>query len=88
MIKSKTLTLFLLISNLAFSQQQTALPQVEVEGQPFGANAHRLAQALEFLGVPLDQNILKSLKFATEAAITILRIDDLIKLAPEEPEGR
>lgn len=28
---------------------------------------------------------LKSLKFATEAAITILRIDDLIKLSPEEP---
>merc|ERR1711865_28578 len=27
---------------------------------------------------------LKSLKFATEAAITILRIDDLIKVAPEE----
>jgi len=31
---------------------------------------------------------LKSLKFATEAAITILRIDDLIKIAPDpEPEG-
>ncbi|XP_033116226.1 T-complex protein 1 subunit alpha-like [Anneissia japonica] len=29
---------------------------------------------------------IKSLKFATEAAITILRIDDLIKLAPEEKE--
>merc|ERR1712151_1049416 len=31
---------------------------------------------------------LKSLKFATEAAITILRIDDLIKIDPEpEPQG-
>ncbi|OWF49168.1 T-complex protein 1 subunit alpha-like [Mizuhopecten yessoensis] len=30
---------------------------------------------------------IKSLKFATEAAITILRIDDLIKLAPEQKEG-
>jgi len=30
----------------------------------------------------------KSLKFATEAAITILRIDDLIKLAPEKGEER
>lgn len=30
---------------------------------------------------------IKSLKFATEAAITILRIDDLIKLFPEEKEG-
>merc|ERR1712232_85569 len=30
---------------------------------------------------------LKSLKFATEAAITILRIDDLVKIAPE-PEGQ
>jgi len=29
---------------------------------------------------------IKSLKFATEAAITILRIDDLIKLAPERGE--
>lgn len=29
---------------------------------------------------------LKSIKFATEAAITILRIDDMIKLAPEEKE--
>jgi T-complex protein 1 subunit alpha len=28
----------------------------------------------------------KSLKFATEAAITILRIDDMIKLAPKEQE--
>merc|ERR1712093_277957 len=31
---------------------------------------------------------LKSLKFATEAAITILRIDDLIKLAPEQQPQR
>jgi len=30
----------------------------------------------------------KSLKFATEAAITILRIDDLIKLAPEQGEEK
>uniref|UniRef100_A0A8R1EIE3 Uncharacterized protein n=1 Tax=Caenorhabditis japonica TaxID=281687 RepID=A0A8R1EIE3_CAEJA len=29
----------------------------------------------------------KSLKFATEAAITILRIDDLIKLDKQEPAG-
>ena len=29
----------------------------------------------------------KSLKFATEAAITILRIDDLIKLFPEQKDG-
>jgi len=31
---------------------------------------------------------IKSLKFATEAAITILRIDDMIKLAPEDKSGR
>uniref|UniRef100_A0A7S3IYR0 T-complex protein 1 subunit alpha n=1 Tax=Strombidium inclinatum TaxID=197538 RepID=A0A7S3IYR0_9SPIT len=30
----------------------------------------------------------KSLKFATEAAITILRIDDMIKLAPPPQEGQ
>ena len=29
---------------------------------------------------------IKSLKFATEAAITILRIDDMMKLAPEKSE--
>ena len=29
---------------------------------------------------------IKSLKFATEASITILRIDDMIKLAPEKSE--
>lgn len=29
---------------------------------------------------------IKQLKFATEAAITILRIDDLIKLEPEGKE--
>jgi T-complex protein 1 subunit alpha len=31
---------------------------------------------------------IKCLKFATEAAITILRIDDMIKLAPEQKQGR
>lgn len=30
----------------------------------------------------------KSLKFATEAAITILRIDDLIKLEPERGDEK
>jgi T-complex protein 1 subunit alpha len=30
---------------------------------------------------------IKSLKFATEAAITILRIDDMIKMQPIEKEG-
>jgi len=30
---------------------------------------------------------IKSLKFATEAAITILRIDDLIKLNPENEKN-
>ena len=29
---------------------------------------------------------LKSIKFATEAAITILRIDDMIKVAPEKKD--
>ena len=31
---------------------------------------------------------IKSLKFATEAAITILRIDDMIKLAEEAKGGK
>ena len=29
---------------------------------------------------------INSIKFATEVAITILRIDDMIKLAPEQRE--
>jgi T-complex protein 1 subunit alpha len=29
---------------------------------------------------------INSIRFATEAAITILRIDDMIKLAPEKKE--
>ncbi|KAK3611272.1 hypothetical protein CHS0354_004921 [Potamilus streckersoni] len=57
---------------------------------------------LRWVGLNLDEGIvrdnkaagvlepamskIKSLKFATEAAITILRIDDMIKLAPEEKE--
>ncbi|XP_065323182.1 T-complex protein 1 subunit alpha-like [Gordionus sp. m RMFG-2023] len=31
---------------------------------------------------------IKSIKFATEAAITILRIDDLIKLNPDKPDHK
>lgn len=30
----------------------------------------------------------KSLRFATEAAITILRIDDFIKISPPQQQGR
>lgn len=30
----------------------------------------------------------KSLRFATEAAITILRIDDFIKITPPQQQGR
>ena len=29
---------------------------------------------------------IKSIKFATEAAITLLRIDDMIKLVPEQKD--
>merc|ERR550534_2408164 len=35
-----------------------------------------------------EMSKIKSLKFATEAAITILRIDDLIKLEPEQGEEK
>lgn len=31
---------------------------------------------------------IKSLRFATEAAITILRIDDMIKLHPDDKQGK
>ena len=40
-----------------------------------------------FIGVAPVLSKRKILQFATEAAITILRIDDLIRLAPEERDG-
>ena len=40
------------------------LPVVEVEGQPLGANAGRVIQALEFLGEPLAEGEVKVLKTA------------------------
>ena len=43
---------------------------------------------LEFGVVEPAISKIKSLRFATEAAITILRIDDMIKLAPPQQQGQ
>src|SRR5258707_8369638 len=43
------------------------LESVEVEGQPLAANATRLAQALEFLGMPFSKDTAKALEDATQA---------------------
>merc|ERR1712152_42382 len=48
---------------------------------------HNSSQTKADVFEPAISNI-KSLKFATEAAISILRIDDLIKLAPEKGEEK
>jgi hypothetical protein len=56
-----------LVAGMVFLAQPTpanaapALEPVEVEGQPLAANVERLAQALDFLGAPLDAETRKAL---------------------------
>lgn len=65
---------------------------------PFSSLALLLQSGLDLVGGTIRDNIaagvvepalskLKIIQFATEAAITILRIDDLIRLEPEPQEG-
>ena len=63
------------------------------------AQAHRKNMGLDLIEGVVRDNLkagvvepalskIKSLRFATEAAITILRIDDMIKLSPpQQPQG-
>jgi T-complex protein 1 subunit alpha len=44
----------------------------------------KIRNNLEFGVLEPGMSKVKSIKFATEAAITILRIDDMIKLNPKE----
>ena len=53
----------LLLSTLAFGQN---VPIREVAGQPLGANATRLTQALEYLGQPLDATTAKKIRSAAQ----------------------
>ncbi|KAI4802309.1 hypothetical protein KUCAC02_020157 [Chaenocephalus aceratus] len=87
-------SLLVIPKTLAVTQLRT--PQIW--WQSFGPSTMRLRIGLDLLnGKPRDNRQAgvyeptmvktKSLKFATEAAITILRIDDLIKLFPEQKEG-
>ena len=45
---------------------RTALPVVEVEGQPLGANVARMIQGLDFLGASLPAAEVQQLKAAIE----------------------
>ena len=58
--------LFFSITGLALAQAQTTLLNAEVEGQPLGANAGRVVQALELLGAPLATGEVKVLKAAID----------------------
>ena len=58
MNKESLAVLFLSIVCLTTGQAQTALPNVNVEGQPLGANVARLVQAMEFLGMPLGLSLI------------------------------
>ena len=64
MNKESLAVLFLSIACLTTGQAQTALPNVNVEGQPLGANVARLVQAMEFLGVPLAKSVVEKLNHA------------------------
>ena len=58
----RTAFALLLLVNIS----RAALPVVKVEGQPLGANAARLVQALDFLGAPLPAAEVQQLKAAIE----------------------
>jgi len=64
MMKKKVSILVLSIAGLALGQSQTALPIAGVEGQPLGANASRLVQAMEFLGMTLGKPVVEKLNQA------------------------
>ena len=64
MNKESLAVLFLSIACLTTGQAQTALPNVNVEGQPLGANVARLVQAMGFLGMPLAKAVVEKLNHA------------------------
>ena len=77
-----------LIALLLFAELACAeLPVAEVEGQPLGANAGRVIQALELLGAPLSEAETKAL----EAAIgkrDAVAIQKIVRWRALLPEGR
>ena len=64
MNKESLAVLILSIACLTTGQAQTALPNVNVEGQPLGANVARLVQAMGFLGMPLPKSVVEKLNHA------------------------
>ncbi|WP_395749647.1 CehA/McbA family metallohydrolase [Prosthecobacter sp.] len=51
-------------ATLTLAAYAEPLPVIEVEGQPLSANARRIVQALDFLGVPLAENVRAKLNAA------------------------
>ena len=66
MNKESFTPLFLSIACLALGQAQTTLPIADVEGQPLGASAARLIEAMELLGVPLAMPVVEKLNQAIQ----------------------
>jgi len=78
-----------MLSELRVVHHQAVTDPTKAEKRFHGANLvdNKVWNCVENGVVEPMMSKLKSLKFATEAAITILRIDDLIKLDPEpEPQ--
>jgi len=78
-----------MLADLRSAHHQALTNPAKANQRFFGADLmnNKVHNAVENGVVEPMMSKLKSLKFATEAAITILRIDDLIKLDPEpEPQ--
>ncbi|MDP6893439.1 MAG: CehA/McbA family metallohydrolase [Verrucomicrobiota bacterium] len=59
--------LLLLLAFALSAKAQVELPIGIVDGQPLGANALRLIQAMEFLGAPLSRSLVQELKSAVSS---------------------
>ena len=92
MNKESLAVLFLSIACLTTGQAQTALPNVNVEGQPLGANVARLVQAMGFLGMPLPKSVVEKLNHAirdrNEEAIQLILDPHVLVAVSLNPEVR
>ena len=92
MNKESLAALFLSIACLATGQAQTVLPNVNVEGQPLGANVARLVQAMDFLGMPLAKPVVEKLNHAIrdrdEEAIQLILDPHALVAVSLNPEVR
>ena len=92
MNKESLAALFLSIACLTTGQAQTTLPNVNVEGQPLGANVARLVQAMDFLGMPLVKPVVEKLNHAIrdrdEEAIQLILDPHALVAVSLNPEVR